>query len=425
MTYPPAPPLAPPSEHWTPPPGLGGPPLQPPSTPPNPERRRGGRGVVAWVVVAVVLALLSGLAGAVVGSTLMDRRDAAARDAGAVDPAIEMPSRSIPSPPSVPAAPQRPDTEASSSPLDADAVAAKVVPGLVYIDTLMGYQGAAGAGTGMVIDPSGLVLTNNHVIEGSTKIRVTLVSNGETYDASVIGTSPSEDVALLRLDGASNLETVQTAALDTVEVGEPVLALGNAGGRGGDPHVVTGVVTALDETITASDFNGGNVERLTGLIRTNAPILPGDSGGALADAEGRVIGMNTAAAATNRFGSARSVGYAVSMDRALSIVRQIREGRESASVRIGPPAFLGVSVTAGGGTGALVAGVADGSPAASLGLEAGDVITSIDGRTVTGPQSLSEAVQANEPGTRVQVTWTDGSGQKRQGTVELATSPAN
>jgi S1-C subfamily serine protease len=394
----------------------------------------------------VVLALLSALAGAYVGSTLLERQTAreSARDAGFVDPGVEMPSSPrVPSAPEAPVVPADPGSgsapapgtspwpeatpipEASATPLDVDAVAAKVLPGLVYVNTLLGNVGGAGAGTGMVIDPSGLVLTNNHVIEGSTRIRVTVVASGESYDASVVGTSPREDVALLRLEGARNLRTVQPARLDTVELGEPVVALGNAGGRGGDPHVVTGVVTGLNQSITASDVNGMNVERLSGLIRTNAPILPGDSGGALADAEGRVIGMNTAAAAANRFGSARSVGYAVPMDRALSIVQQIREGRESPTVRIGPPAFLGVSVTGSAGSGALVAGVAEGSPAASLGLQPGDVITAIDGTPVTGPQSLSEAVQANEPGTRVQVTWTDTSGRERRGSVELATSPTN
>jgi S1-C subfamily serine protease len=159
------------------------------------------------------------------------------------------------------------------------------------------------------------------VIDGATSISVTLVSTGRSYPARVVGTDPTADVAVLQLQGVSGLKTIKTAS--AVSVGDSVVAIGNAGGVGGTPAVVTGTVQAVNQTITASDQNGANAEQISNLIQTNAPIQPGDSGGPLVNTAGQVIGIDTAASSGSRFNSAASVGFAIPIDNALSIAKQI------------------------------------------------------------------------------------------------------
>src|SRR5215472_1676649 len=185
-------------------------------------------------------------------------------------------------------------------------IAAAVDPGLVDVNSALGYQNAASAGTGMVLTSSGKVLTNNHVIEGATAIRVTDLGNGRTYRADVVGYDPKHDVAVLQLRNASGLKTVNLGDSSSVEVGQKVVALGNAGGRGGTPSVATGRVTGLNKSITATDEAAGTSEQLTGMIRTNAGIQAGDSGGPLVNTAGQVIGMNTAASSRFQFQSGQS-----------------------------------------------------------------------------------------------------------------------
>src|ERR1700730_1917295 len=170
-------------------------------------------------------------------------------------------------------------------------LAATVDPAVVDIRTNLAYQGAAAAGTGIVISPNGLVLTNNHVIRGATTIRGTDVRNGRTYKGTVLGYDVAHDVALVQLSGASGLDTATIGGIP--KIGDGVTAFGNAGGVGGTPSAASGSVTGLGRSITASD--GENSERLAGLIETNAALQPGDSGGPLVDSAGRVVGMETAA----------------------------------------------------------------------------------------------------------------------------------
>jgi S1-C subfamily serine protease len=290
--------------------------------------------------------------------------------------------------------------------------------GVVDIDTTLGYQQAAAAGTGMILTSSGEVLTNNHVVDGATSITVTVVSTGTKYQATVVGTDPTDDVAVIQLQHASGLKTV-SARSSAAQVGEAVTAVGNAGGDGGTPSAATGQVTAVDRTITASDQSGGNPEQLTGLIETNAAVEAGDSGGPLYDSSGKVIGMDTAAS-SGRIADA----YAIPIATALSIAKQIESGTASESVHIGYPAFIGVSVQDGNG-GAQIAGVASGTPAAQAGLTAGDVITAIDGQPVTNAADLKTVLSGHQPGQRVTVTWTDSSGSPQSATVTLATGPAD
>jgi S1-C subfamily serine protease len=321
--------------------------------------------------------------------------------------------------------PTQPATGSGSAPADSAAVAKQVTPGIVDINTQLSYQNAAAAGTGMVLTASGEVLTNNHVIDGATTISVTIPSTGRTYSATVVGTDPTEDVAVIQLKGASGLKTIPLGNSDTVATGSAVVAMGNAGGVGGAPSVVTGTVRALNQTITASDQGGANAETLNGMIETDTPIAAGDSGGPLANSNGQVIGMDTAASASRRFSNGATIAFAIPINHAVAIAQQIEGGQASSTIHIGLPAFLGVGVSPTGSGGAGVTSVASGTPAASAGLQAGDVITAIDNTTITSASDLTTALHAHHPGDKVRVTWTDSAGATHSATVTLATGPAD
>ncbi|MDQ1130992.1 S1C family serine protease [Microbacterium sp. SORGH_AS_0888] len=306
----------------------------------------------------------------------------------------------------------------------ATAASASESTGVVLIDTALGYQDAAAAGTGMVLTSDGLVLTNNHVIEGSTEIRVTDPSNGLTYAATVVGTDVKDDVALLQLKDAADLPTV-TIDNDNEAVGDAVTAVGNASG-GGTLMAADGAITALQSSVTTQAEGTVAGETLHGMIQVSADVVPGDSGGALLDAQGEVVGMTTAASS----GTAVTTAYAIPIEKALAIVDQIRAGDETDGVALGYPAFLGVSAAPGVSalpsttTGALIGGVVDATPAATAGLEAGDTITAVDGRAVTGWTGLSQALAAHKPGDTVTLSWTDQQGVPATATVTLAAGPA-
>jgi S1-C subfamily serine protease len=322
-----------------------------------------------------------------------------------------------------------------TNPSTAD-IASQVNPGVVDVTSTLGYQNGTAAGTGMVLTSTGLVLTNNHVIDGSTKVTVQIAGSGPIYQAKVLGTDPTEDIALLQIQGATGLKTVTLADSSKVAVGDSVVAIGNALNRQGPPTAVSGTITALDQSITAADSAAGKSENLTGLIQTDAPLQPGDSGGPLVNASGQVIGMDTAASSGGRFQTAASEGFAIPINKAKAIADQIKAGRASSTVHIGDSAFLGVqirpdssSATGGSGSasgaGAVVAGVLPNTPAASAGVTAGDTITSVDGKTVTSSADLSAKMSGHHPGDRVQLGWTSSSGQQHTASVQLATGPAN
>jgi S1-C subfamily serine protease len=308
---------------------------------------------------------------------------------------------------------------------DPAAVAAKVTPGIVDINTKLSYQSAAAAGTGMVLTSSGEVLTNNHVVDGATSISVTIPSTGRTYTATVVGTAPTLDVAVIQLTGASGLKTIPLGNSDSVAAGDAVVAMGNAGGVGGAPSVVTGTVRAVGQTITASDQGGANAETLNGLIETDAPIAAGDSGGPLANSSGQVIGMDTAASVSRRFSSGATAAFAIPINSAVSIAQQIESGKASSTIHIGLPGFLGVALSSNSTGGAVVTGVASGTPAASAGLTAGDIITAVNGTTVSSAQDLTTAMQGHHGGDRIRLTWTDPSGASHTATVTLIAGPAD
>ena len=295
---------------------------------------------------------------------------------------------------------------------------------IVDINTTLG-QGAAAAGTGMVLTSSGEVLTNNHVIYGELSISVQVTSTGATYGAHVVGFDQRDDIAVLQLDGASGLATMPIGNSSTVQVGDSVTALGNALGRGGAPASAPGTVTALNQSITASDESGtAPLEALAGMIQINAPIKPGDSGGPLLNSSGQAIGMDTAASGGRRLDQTGAVeAFAIPINSALSVAAAIVKSPSGyQTARSG--GFLGVLVLESTApAGALVDGTQAGSPAASSGLVKGDVITGVGGATVTSVASLQQILQAHHPGDSVIVAWVTASGQDGQATVTLATPP--
>ena len=363
------------------------------------------------------------------------------------------------------------------------AVTQAVSPGIVDVISTPSYQpGGTLEGTGMVISSNGLVLTNNHVVEGTSHEIARIANTGKQYRVTVLGTDATDDVALLKLDGASNLNMVPLGNSDSARVGQTIVALGNAEGQDGAPTVVTGTITNLDRSIEASDAGAGTTENLHGMLQTNAPIVEGDSGGALASTHGKVIGMNTAANTGTTGAPGSSMGFAIPINRAMSIVRQIEAGQTTAQIQLGYPAFLGVTVASsksgpstssnpqvqlrqlksqanagqsqgfgglggnGGSTGSqgcetsdqaaapssapnvssgvLVGGVLCGTPVDAAGMTPGAVITAIDGHAITSPASLTKGLGSYRPGETVSVSWVAHNGQHHTSSLKLAPGPA-
>ncbi len=306
-------------------------------------------------------------------------------------------------------------------------VTAKVDPALVDIDTHLGLEGGEAAGTGMVVTSSGEVITNNHVITGATTITATDVGNGKTYTARVVGYDASHDIAVLALEGASGLQTVSFGDSSSVRVGQALSTIGNARGVGGTPSAAGAEVAALNQSITAGDELYGDQEHLSGLIQLDGDLEPGDSGGPLVNSSGEVVGMDSAASSTFRFESSGDEGFAIPSDEVETIASEIVAGNSSSTIHVGATGFLGVFVASqrgeGGLEGVLVEDVLSGTPAAASGLSAGDVITSVDGSSVSSPTDLTDLILQRQPGESVKVTWQTPSGTQQTATITLASGP--
>jgi serine protease Do len=308
---------------------------------------------------------------------------------------------------------------------DVQSVLAKVEPGVVNVRT-QGFsqneffqpEPQQGAGTGMIITPDGDVLTNAHVVAGATNIKVTLTTDNSTHDAVLLGSDPSADVAVIKIQGVSNLKTVTLGRSSATRVGDDVVAIGNALALPGGPTVTHGIVSAVDRTIDAEN------ERLEHLIQTDAAINPGNSGGPLANAAGEVIGMNTAVA-----GQAQNIGFAIAVD----TVRPIAEGLKSGKGVVKATAFLGVTTATvtsdiqqrmglSVSKGALVRDVTPGSGADNAGLQSGDVIVKFGNDDISSSDDLSAAVRRHQPGDKVEITWMRGN-QRMTATVTLGSRP--
>lgn len=289
--------------------------------------------------------------------------------------------------------------------------------GIVDIYTTLGYQDGLAAGTGMILTRSGEVLTNNHVISGATKFKVVDVTTHRKYSATVLGYSVSRDIAVLQLAHAAGLRTVKRGGAIPLHVGMRVLARGNAQGRGGTPKVARGQVIALHQQIVAKDESGDS-ETLDNVIATNAPVVPGYSGGPLENSQNRVLGIVTAGST-----SGLHRGFAIPLKQALQIARRIESGRPNAVVHVGPTAFLGVGLVDAPGGGAKIISILPGKPGDLAGLANGDVITSLDGAEISSRADLRRTVLSLVPGKAVPIGWTDTNGGAQTGTITPTSGP--
>ena len=441
---------------WAPPGGGYGPPMGEPLS--------RGRGPASRVMVYLVVAVLAAAVGA--GAVFALR--------GSAGQAPSVSSKDFPKPPAH-------STGAGSGNgsvggIDPTSVAKKVEPGMVDITSKLKLRGEVFEGTGMILTSDGLVLTNNHVVSGATtsSLHATLVEGGHTYAAQVVGWDETDDVALLKLAGASGLKPITVGDSSLLKLDQPVVALGNAGGTGGTPTVTHGILTNLNRTITASDSGSGTSETLHNMLQSTAQIAPGDSGGPLANASGQVIGMNTAAN-TQNLPSQDAQGYSIPINRALSLTKAMAAGHASKNIHIGAPPFIGIAIASTGNnatstatspskqlkqlnniaaanhdatnssgrclpnqlaspvpssiapanSGALVGAVFCNTPAAASSLQAGDVIVAVNGKSVTSASSLHNVISTFHPGTTVQLTWVDLGGHQHTGPLTLAAGPVS
>ncbi len=421
------------------PPGAGNWPPPPGATygqwgaPPQPPNRRGRR-ALAFAVVAILGVGIGAAAAFGITNGTNNGSQPTASSPGA---------SAVPAPGS-----QRAPLQTGTNKINVQAIDNAVSPSVADITSKLSYSNQTAEGTGIVLNSSGLILTNNHVVNGATTVTAQIDGQGHTYTARVLGTDKTDDIALLQLQGASGLKAAAVGDSSKVAVGDPVVALGNQGGQGGAPTVTSGAITNLNRTITAGDQGSADTETLHGMLQTDAYIAAGDSGGPLANAAGQVIGMDTAAASNSGFGQPNNstggnIGFAIPINHALSIAREIAAGHSSSTIQIGARGFLGVGVAdirtgcsglgnfaPGGGSaapvnsGALVCNVFNGTPAASAGVQAGNVITAVNGNTVTSAQSLTTTMKPKRPGDQVSLTWVNTSGQRHTATITLIAGPA-
>jgi len=308
-------------------------------------------------------------------------------------------------------------------------------------------------GTGMILTASGTVLTNNHVVDGSTTLRAQVDGSGTSYTATVLGTDATDDVALLQLHGGPGFKTVTVGDSSSVKVGDQVVAVGNALALPGQETVTSGIISATKRSITISNPSTGLSENLSNLFQTSAAINPGNSGGPLVDSAGHVIAMNTAVAANaSSSQGATNVGFAIPIDKAMAIASLIYAGKPSAIIEIGPHAIMGVEVTsvacaegqdgctglgststifgttpstyrAPTSNGAVILAVVSGSPAQKAGLAAGDVIVGVDGHSITSPIMLTTQMNLHKVGQKVTVDWLAVNGQRHSSSLTLIQGP--
>jgi putative serine protease PepD len=394
--------------------------LDPPGPPPpegptlsqpaanQPSGGGGGAPGRLWIVAGLVAILIAGLVGGVIGSVLEKPSNSSS---AIITPKFSSNASVLP------------------KPGDIQSILARVEPAVVNINTQGGggRLGGSGAGTGMVINSNGQVLTNAHVVSGATSVNVTFAGQSQTHPATVTSADPAADVALVQIQGVSGLPTVTLGDSGAAQVGDSVLAIGNALDLGNQPTVTEGIISALNRTLNSSG------ESLSGLIQTDAAISPGNSGGPLVNSAGQVIGMNTAVLTGSSQEPAQNIGFAIPINQAKTKISQLKPGQGVSNGGATAPngAFLGVGVadasgsTPGspGGPGALVEQVVPSSPASQIGLQAGDVIVSLDNKPVASASDLSSAIKPHHPGDHVSVSWTRN-GARQSATATLTSSPA-
>ena len=317
----------------------------------------------------------------------------------------------------------RSETAGTLTVTGAGSIATAVDPTLVDITATLAYQTDTEVdGTGVVLSAGGLVLTNNHVITGASQISAVDVGTGQQFTATVLGYDRGHDLALLQLAGAAGLPAARLGDSSRVKVGDAVVGLGNAGGKGGKPAAAAGTVVALDQRIESVNVYDNTSEKLDHIIATDADIEPGDSGGPLVDRYGRVIGIDTAGS-RGALSFLAKRGFAIPIDAAMSEVRIIQAGESSDTIHVGQTAFLGVEAGSHRGDGLAVTQVVADGPAAQAGLTSGDVIVALDDRPVDSPEALSAVLCRHQPGDAVEMVWQDASGARHSSVVLFATGP--
>jgi putative serine protease PepD len=366
--------------------------------PPLPTRARTAprSSVTVTPLVLVAVVVMSALVAAVVGGSvaaLVDRSSSGGRSS--------------------------PSSQLAGGRLDIQALLRKAQPSVVSIQT--GQSSSAGvfgsAGSGVIISDDGLVLTNAHVVASATTMNVTL-SDGRSEEATLVGSLPEDDIALVHISDPSGLTPAELGVSADVRVGDDVVAIGNALNLGGPPSVTEGIISATDRSISAQDIT------LDNLIQTDAAINPGNSGGPLLNADGQVVAINTAIIDT-----AQNIGFAIAIDSIKPLIDEIKRGQATITP---DTAFLGVSSTDVSAVmadvldqyqvetsdGAFITDIQPGSAAATGGLQLGDVITAIDGRPMAGSQDVIDAVRGHDAGDEVTITVERG-GEIQSLTVRL------
>jgi serine protease Do len=303
-----------------------------------------------------------------------------------------------------------------------ESVVTKVLPAVVNVVTNLGE------GTGFVVRQDGIIVTNYHVVEGASEIKVLSSDNNpKTYQARVIGSDIEADLAVLDIN-AEGLPTVPLGSSDQLKLGQDVVAIGYALGLQGGPSVTSGIVSSLTRHITVTDPNCTQCEHqgqrtYTQVIQTDAAINPGNSGGPLVDLNGNVVGINTAGNS-----SAENVGFAIQIDAAKQVIFHAAENPDA------PVAFMGVGGTDASDPqfqfqfnpsttqGAGIFDVVPGSPADDAGIQVGDVIVGFDGKNISSGDDLRNAIRSHQPGDQVPVDIVRG-GQDLTVTVTLGTNP--
>ena len=354
------------------------PPLEPaPAAPAPASERRTTGGRTAAVVLAT--ALLAGAVGGAFGATVSTRG--------------ETPTASV-------SAGTAPASSGATTTAGVEDVASKVLPSVGQI----AFTGAAGSGTGsgVVLSTDGVILTNNHVVAEAAdggSLTVTL-QDGRTASATIVGRDPGADVAVIKAAGLDGLVPAQLGSSGSLKVGQQVVAVGSPLGLSGT--VTTGIVSALNRPVVSGDGSGSPTSVLNA-IQTDAAVNPGNSGGALVDMDGRLVGINSAiatlGAAQGAQGGSIGLGFAIPIDQAARIADELQKtGTASRAV-------LGVATQDVQGGGAQLSQVAEGSAAAAAGLQVDDVVTALGDTRIASSQGLMATVRAQAPGSKVDVTY--------------------
>ncbi len=401
-------PVTPLTAPFTYPPATGEIGAVPPAT--GTQRRAPGR-LRSWLAVAAVAAVIGGAIGA--GVTALADHTGSNGSGSVIHESTAAPGAAV-----------------LSGNVTIPQLVERVIPAVVSIDVKAGQS--EDQGTGMIITSDGDVLTNNHVIElysqngNSGSITVTEYGQTKALPTTLVGYDQSKDVALLKIDNASNLPTVTFGNSAKAVVGDSVVAIGNALGlAAGTPTVTQGIVSALGRSVTAGGA-GTQTETLTNMIQTDAAINPGNSGGPLIDTSGQVIGMNTAVAGTSTDGtSSQNIGFAIPSATVETLIPALQKGGQSGN----GGGYLGVDITTltpalrqqygfTPSSGAVILSVNSGSPAQKAGLVQGDVIVDIDGKAITSADDVTKVIQGDKPGQSVTITYYVGD-SKRTTTATL------